>query len=75
MFCSIETTETHIIVKPTRLGMWIRKVTRGRILPSVTLKRDFGTGCFDGRCLSCEWGINVTLYGNLISGKRPEPVN
>ena len=66
MFVRQTVTATHVIVAPTRLSQLITWLTRNWWLPTKTLTRDFGTGCFDKRCLLVKGKVNVIVCGNLI---------
>lgn len=73
MFCKLTTTETHVIVTASLIGRFLRWVTFGWYMPSITFQRDFGTGCFDGRCLQSDDGrIRMSLEGDVIM-KPPGP--
>lgn len=66
MFCKVNYTETQVIVSASWFGRFLRWITFKRFRPSVTFKRDFGDGCFDGRSLLCKDCSSVTVIGNLI---------
>jgi len=68
MFCRVTQDSKYVYLKPTWLGRLLKRLTRGRFIPHHTFTRDFGVGCFDGRCLKVS-GCSVTLKGNLLMNK------